>query len=180
MKPFLKHLLKPIMTASMVLFAAAPVFALDGDDEIKPDNPEERIAYEPTNAESAKVERKFPTEAQEIRDAIARHVKNANDKNIDAYMNDFISERIRHADLERDYAQRAMQLAQLKLEIEAIEFDKLARTTATVHTRQMSTYTDEAGKKHRDHAIISYRWMKDATDGVWRIAFTERRRIVAE
>lgn len=179
MKTISKYFIFGLAAVIFGLCAAAPGFALDGDDEIKPDNPEERIADEATTAESAKIEAKFPQEAQEIREAIARHVKNANDKNLDAYMADFISERIRYPEIERKYAERAMSLTDLKLDVHTIEFSNLTRAAATVHTRQISTYTDETGQKQIDDAIISYRWLKDAKDGVWRVAFTERRRLTA-
>ena len=63
--------------------------------------------------------------------------------------------------------------------VSSIEFSQLSRTAATVHTRQISTYADEAGQNRVDDVIISYRWLKDAKDGVWRVAFTERRRVAA-
>jgi hypothetical protein len=94
-------------------------------------------------------------------------------------MADFIAERIKYPELERNYAARAMGLMDLKLDVKAVEFSLLTRTSATVHTRQISTYTDETGQKRMDDAIISYRWLKDAKDGVWRVAFTERRRFQA-
>lgn len=179
MKIFSKYFIFGFVAVIFGLCSALPAFALDGDDEIKPDNPEERIADKATTAESAKVEAKFPQEAKEIRDAIALHVQNANSKNLDAYMADFIAERIKYPELERNYAARAMGLMDLKLDVKAVEFSQLTRTSATVHTRQISTYIDETGQKRMDDAIISYRWLKDAKDGVWRVAFTERRRFQA-
>ena len=152
---------------------ASPAFAVDLDDDVTPDT-QEHIASEPDNAKSNEVEATFPDEAAAIREAVARHVRHANTRDLDGYMGDFLKERIRYYDAEVAYAKRAMALADLQIQIQHISFTKLSRTAATIHTRQISTYTDDHGNPVRHDAIISYRWIKDANDGVWRIAFTER------
>lgn len=157
MKSLSKYFIFGLAAVLFALCTATPVFALDGDDEIKPDNAEEKIADEATTAESAKIESKYPQEAKEVREAIARHISNANSKNLEAYMSDFISERMKYPELEKKYAERAMSQTGLKLDIRAIEFSQLSRTSATVHTRQLSTYTDEGGQNRMDDVIISYR-----------------------
>ena len=156
-------------------------WAVDLDDDIKPDTTE-HITYnsqDSTTSQSAEIEKKFPEEAKQVRDALQRHISHANSLDLDGYLSDFLPEKVRYPDLERDYAKRAMELKDLKLEIHSIEFQKLNRTSATVHTRQIASYTDDAGSKIVDDAIISYRWIKDANDQVWRIAFTERKRLVS-
>lgn len=171
-------------TLISILFMAisVPAFAVDLDDDLKPDT-NEHIVYEASatsTAQSAEVEKKFPEEAAQVREAIQHHLNHANTLDIEGYLSDFLPERVRDLELDRDYAQRAMALKGLKLEIHSIEFAKLNRTSATVHTQQIASYVDESGNKIVDDAIISYRWLKDANDQIWKIAFTERKRLVTE
>ena len=176
----MRNLLFPALILSLLF--SAPAFAIDLDDDIKPDD-EEHITYNATTStteQSKQVESTFPDEAKEIRDAIARHLDHANSRDIEGYLGDFLPERVRYPELDRDYAQRAMAQKDLKLVIKSIEFQNLTRTTATIHTRQIATYIDDKGNHIVDDAIISYRWIKDANDQIWKIAFTERRRINAE
>ncbi|MBQ9395124.1 MAG: hypothetical protein IJU23_06350 [Proteobacteria bacterium] len=171
-----------ILAIPLSLFIATPALAIDLDDDIKPDD-EEHITYNAsssTTEQSRQVEAKFPDEAKEIRDAIARHLGHANSRDLEGYLSDFLPERVRYPELDREYAQRAMAQKDLKLEIKSIEFQSLTRTSATIHTRQIATYINDKGQNVVDDAIISYRWIKDANDQIWKIAFTERRRITAE
>lgn len=161
-------------------FVSSSAFAVDRDDDLAADN-NEHIGYDANSSQaqnqSESVESKYPEEAKEVREALAHHLEHANTLNLDAYMDDFKPERMRYPELNREYAERAMALKNLKLEIKAIEFQKLTRTSATVHTRQISSYVDESGHTQTDDAIISYRWLKDTDTGKWRIGFTERRRL---
>lgn len=167
---------------SFSLFFSCPALAIDLDDDIKPDDAE-HIAYNADASaadQSQKVESKFPDEAKEVREAIARHLNHANSLDLDGYLSDFLPERVRYPELDREYAQNAMAQKNLKLEIKSIEFQSLNRTSATVHTRQISSYINDKGEHTLHDAIISYRWVKDANDQVWKIAFTERKRLAAE
>lgn len=166
-----------------VLFAAslaaipATVYAIDRDDDVKTES-EDSISYQQAaSTASAALETKYPQKTKEIRDAHALHIKHALDKDIDAYMNDFNLERMRFPDLEREYAQRAMNLPNLQIEVKAVEFSEITLNSVTIHTRQITRYTDEAGMPQIDDAIISYRWVRDAHSQAWKIAFTERRRL---
>lgn len=177
----MKKTLIPALALICLLSLPLHAFAVDRDDDLAADT-SEHIGYDTNSAAenmSAKVEAEFPDEAKEVRAALERHLMHANTKDLDGYMSDFMSERMRYPELNKEYAQRAMALKDLKLEVKAIEFQKLTRIAATVHTRQISTYKDESGKPQTDDVIISYRWLKDSKDGVWRIAFTERRRLTA-
>ena len=168
-----------VFAAAAVLVMTGTAWAVDKDDDLKPDD-SEHIGYDAnaiTPNQASEVEAKFPDEAKAVREALARHVAHANQRQIEAYLGDFLKERIRYPELERKYAERAFALESLELTIKAIEFQKLTRTTATIHTRQISKYTDEQGIPRVDDVIISYRWVKDAADGVWRIAYTERKRL---
>ena len=175
----------PPFSVSFLLFSSlcmtSPALAIDLDDDIAPDT-EEHISYQAAaNIPSDNTyEKQFPQEAKEVRAALDNHFLHANAKDLDAYMSDFLPERIRYMDLERDYASRAMALQNLKLELKAVEFQKLSRTAATIHTRQITSYLDASGQPQIDDAIISYRWIKDSNDGIWKIAFTERRRLTKE
>ena len=176
----LRNLIFGLGAAIFTLCAAAPIAsAIDRDDDLKPDE-NEKISYtgEESSEKSAEIESKFPTQAKEVREFIANHVAHAQNHEIDNYMNDFNADRIRHPELEREYAQRAMALKDLNLQLVAIEFVQLSEKSATVHTRQISSYTNDKGQKVVDDAIISYRIQK--RDNAWKIAFTERRRLVAE
>lgn len=163
------------------LFLLMPsAYAVDLDDDIKPDN-NEHIAYSAdANAvnQTSEIEKKYPTEAAEIREALQRHIAHANTLDLEGYLSDFLPERVRYPELDRDYAKRAMAQKNLKLEIHSIEFSKLSRTSATVHTRQIASYINDEGIQTTDDAIISYRWLKDANDQVWKIAFTERKHLI--
>lgn len=153
--------------------------AVDADDDIKPDE-SERINFDAnvTTAQSAEIESKLPEEAKAIREVIQHHIDHATSKDLDAYMEDFVQDRLRYPELEREYAQRAMALKDLKLDLRAIEFVQLTNHSATVYTRQISSYTDDHNQKIIDDAIISYRMIK-ADNKSWKIAFTERKRLVA-
>ncbi len=154
--------------------------AVDLDDDVSPDT-QERIGYDSANDQSvSEDEAKYPAEAKEVRAAIERHLSHVDAKDLNGYMSDFLKERMRYEALEREYAARALSLKDLKVVVKAVEFQKLSRTAATVHTRQITSYVDETGHPTVDDAIISYRWIKDANDGIWKIAFTERRRLTAE
>lgn len=167
------------LICSFLLIFPAEVFGVDRDDDVKIENGDS-IAYAQTApTDSDAVEAKFPDEAKEIRAAHAKHVQNAVRKDIDAYMNDFNADRMRYPELEREYAQRAMNLKNLQIEVKAIEFSELTRTSATIHTRQITQYDDDSGIAHIDDAIISYRWIRSGSDP-WKIAFTERRRLTAQ
>ena len=166
--------MKRILIAIAIFIAA---FAVDRDDDVKIES-EDSIAYQQSSSvASSEIEAKFPKEAKEIRAAHALHVKHAIDKDVDAYMDDFKLERMRYPELEREYAQRAMNLDRLQIEVKAVEFSEITSTSATIHTRQVTRYDDETGTTHIDDAIISYRWIKDANANAWKIAFTERRRL---
>ena len=163
------------------LCAAVPLaLATDSDDDIKPEE-NEKITFDgkETTAESEEIEAKFPEEAKAVRAALANHLAQVASRDLDGYMNDFASERMRYPELEREYAQRAMALKNLVVELKAMEFAHLNRTSATVHTRQISTYIDDDGKKVIDDAIISYRLISNG-NSVWKIAFTERKRLIAQ
>ena len=163
-----------------VLSCAPAAFAVDRDDDIAPDT-EEHINYdESTNksAESQKLEAQFPAEAKEVQKALEAHINHANTRDLDGYMGDFIADKMKYPELEREYAQRAMALKDLKLEVRAVEFTQLTKTAATVHTRQISRYTDDSGHAHVEDAVISYRWLKSGN--TWHISFTERKHLVAE
>ncbi len=171
--------MKRILIAIAIFIAATPAtaFAVDRDDDVKIES-EDSIAYQQSSSvASSEIEAKFPKEAKEIRAAHALHVKHAIDKDVDAYMDDFKLERMRYPELEREYAQRAMNLDRLQIEVKAVEFSEITSTSATIHTRQVTQYDDETGTTHIDDAIISYRWIKDANANAWKIAFTERRRL---
>lgn len=175
-----RNILLGLGAAIFSLCALAPLAsAVDKDDDIKPDD-NEKIAYngEESSEKSAEIENKYPTQAQEVREFILSHVTHAQNRELERYIADFMADRIRYPELEREYAQRAMNLKDLKLELLAMEFVQLNSTTATVHTRQLSTYTNDHNQKVVDDAIISYRLIK--SDNGWKIAFTERRRLVAE
>lgn len=168
-------------TAIFSLCAAVPLaMAVDADDDIKPDE-NEKITFDgqETTAESAEIEAKFPNEAKAVRETLNQHISHVTKRDLDGYMNDFAPERMRYPELEREYAQRAMALKDLVVEVKAIEFAHLNRTSATVHTRQISTYINDDGKKVIDDAIISYRLIPGKDSG-WKIAFTERKRLVAQ
>ena len=147
------------------------------------------LQFGPFRAERGKHFRRYATKTkrflshqqQEVTamvDAVNQfHVKHAVDKDVDAYMDDFKLERMRYPELEREYAQRAMNLDRLQIEVKAVEFSEITSTSATIHTRQVTQYDDETGTTHIDDAIISYRWIKDANANAWKIAFTERRRL---
>ena len=174
---------KLIFACAAALFSLCSLvplaMAVDADDDIKPDDNENlMLDTNVTTAQSAEIETKFPEEAKAIREAIQRHIEHATSKNLDAYMEDFIIDRIRYPELEREYAQRAMALKDLKLDMRAIEFVQLTKKSATVYTRQISSYTDENNNKIIDDAIISYR-MIHVNNNSWKIAFTERKRLVA-
>ena len=176
----IRNILFGVGSLIFALCAAAPLaVAVDKDDDLKPED-NEKIAFTGTESseKSAEIESKFPTQAKEVREFIIQHVEHAQKHELDNYMADFMAERMRYPDLERDYAKRAMALKDLKLELLAMEFVQLNATTATVHTRQLSSYTNDNGQKIVDDAIISYRLIKNGD--VWKIAFTERRRLVAE
>ena len=176
----MKQLFFLAMVLGGCLMWTTPAWAIDRDDDVRADD-DEHIAYEASSSqESAKIEAKFPDEALAIRQAIERHVDHANTRNIDGYMADFLAERLRNPEIERKYATKAMALKDLNLSVHAIEFAALSRTAATVHTRQIASYSLDDGQKHIDDAIISYRWIKDSNDGQWKIASTERRRLTAE
>lgn len=171
--------MKRILIAIAIFIVATPAtaFAVDRDDDVKIES-EDSIAYQQSSSvASSEIEAKFPKEAKEIRAAHALHVKHAIDKDVDAYMDDFKLERMRYPELEREYAQRAMNLDRLQIEVKAVEFSEITSTSATIHTRQVTQYDDETGTTHIDDAIISYRWIKDANANAWKIAFTERRRL---
>lgn len=166
--------------AIFTLCAVAPLaLAVDADDDIKPDDGEKiEVDVNVTSEQSRELEAKFPTEAAAVRTVIQNHVDHASKKDLDAYMADFVAERIRYPELERDYAKRAMALKDLKLELRAVEFAQLSRNSATVLTRQISSYTDDQGKPVVDDAIISYKVILNGGK-TWKIAFTERKRLVA-
>lgn len=175
--------IKVVALISASLFILVPcAYAVDLDDDIKPDS-NEHIAYDTTNNavnQTSEVEKKYPDEAKEVREAIERHLNHANTLDLEGYLADFLPERVRYPELDRDFAQRAMAQKDLKLEIHSIEFTKLSRTSATVHTRQIATYIDDQGIQTTDDAIISYRWIKDANDQIWKIAFTERKHLISK
>ena len=179
----MKLLQKVLFGLGVVVFslcASAPlVWAVDKDDDLRPDE-NDKIGYtgHESSAQSAEIENQFPAQAQEIRLFITEHVAHAQNRDIDKYMADFMAERMRYPELEREYAERAMALKGLKLELLAMEFVQLSATSATVHTRQLSEYINDAGQKVVDDAIISYRVLKN--NDAWKIAFTERRRLVAD
>lgn len=174
------RIMKTFLRFFAILFTASfPIhaFAVDTDDDVKPDT-DERIAYDQTTTQaSADIEAKFPVQAQEVRAALDAHISHATQKNLDAYMEDFVKDRMRYPELEREYAARAMALKDLTLDLKAIEFAALSATSATIHTRQISKYKDDSNLAVVDDAIISYRWIKDSKTGKWQIAFTERRRL---
>ena len=179
MKAF-RHILFGVGSLIFVLCAAAPLaVAVDSDDDVRSDD-NEKISFSGADSsdKSAEIESKFPSQASEVREFLAHHIEHAQNRDLDAYMADFLADRMRYPDLERDYAKRAMALKDLKLELLAMEFVQLNATTATVHTRQLSSYTNDNGQKIVDDAIISYRILKNGD--IWKIAFTERRRLVAE
>ena len=174
-----RFLFAALLCIAMTMFIPV-AFAVDKDDDIAPDS-DEHISYSEDSTKSAKsaeLEAKFPDEAKEVQEALAAHLNHANSRDIDGYMSDFIPDRMRFPELEREYAQRAMALKDLKLEVHAVEFALLTRTAATIHTRQISRYIDDSGKVHVEDAIISYRWLK--SDNSWKIAFTERKHLIAE
>ena len=168
-----------IVFAAAVMCLTGTAWAVDKDDDLKPDD-SEHIGYDASALspdQASEVESKFPEESKAVREALARHIAHANGRQLEAYLDDFLKERIRYPELERSYAERVMALEGLELTVKAVEFQKLTRTTATIHTRQISKYVDEKGLPRTDDVIISYRWIKDANDGVWRISFTERKRL---
>ena len=177
----IKHIIPFAAAFCLAMLMIIPMaFAVDKDDDIAPDS-NEHIAYNANatkSAQSAELEAKFPTEAKEVQAAFEAHLNHANTRDLDGYMGDFIADRMRYPDLEREYAQRAMALKDLHLEIHAVEFAQLTKNAATIHTRQISRYTDDTGKAHVEDAIISYRWLKNGN--TWKIAFTERKHLVAE
>jgi len=157
----------------------SPLLAQDKDDELKPtDHP--KLSFDPhaSPESSASLENQFPEQAAEIRAFIAAHVSRAHARDIDGYMSDFVPTRLRHPEIQRDYAERAMALEDLQLSLVAIEFQQIQPRSATLHTRQIATYRDEHGQPVVDDAIISYRLQK--TDSQWQIQFTERRRLAVE
>lgn len=162
----------------LLFFAGARAYALDRDDDVGQDT-QEHILYEASGA-GAEIEAKYPEEAARVREALLRHVRHANGRDLDGYMSDFLPERVRYPEEERAYAARAMSLDGLEIEVRAIEFSGLTRTSATVHTRQLSRYRDAAGRAVVDDAVVSYRFLRDSRDGEWRIAFSERRRLGAK
>ena len=166
--------------ALFTLCAAVPLaMATDSDDDIKPDD-NEKINFDgkETTDQSAVIESKFPSEAAAVRALINDHLAHVAKHDLDGYINDFVPDRMRYPELEREYAQRAMSLKDLHIELKAIEFANLSRSSATVHTRQISSYINDAGQKVVDDAIISYRMI--TTGKTWKIAFTERRRLKAQ
>ncbi len=176
----IRNILFGLGAAVFSLCALAPLAsAVDKDDDIKPDDTE-KIAYNgnESSEKSAEIESKFPAQAKEVREFILSHVAHAQNRELEKYIGDFMADRIRYPELEREYAQRAMNLKDLKLELLAMEFVQLNNTSATVHTRQLSSYTNDHDQKVVDDAIISYRLLKSGDE--WKIAFTERRRLVAE
>ena len=177
---FKRSFLFAIALCISAIVAVPMAFAVDKDDDITPDS-NEHIAYDADSTkstQSAELEAKFPAEAKEVQAALEAHLNHANTRDLDGYMSDFVVDRMRYPDLEREYAQRAMALKDLHLEIHAVEFALLTKSAATIHTRQISSYVDENGKSHVEDAIISYRWLKNGND--WKIAFTERKHLVAE
>ena len=177
------------MRSKILFFFAAAVFTLcaavplamatDSDDDIKPDD-NEKISFDgkETTEQSAVIESKFPAEAAAIRSLLNGHIDHVSKRDLDGYMNDFVQERMRYPELEREYAQRAMALKALHVEVKAIEFANLSRSSATVHTRQISSYINDSGQKIVDDAIISYRLVTIGKN--WKIAFTERRHLTAQ
>lgn len=174
------------MKKFMILFAVAAIawmpnaYAVDKDDDIKQDT-DEHIAYDEneTLGASAKLEKQFPKEAEQIKTALNNHIMHAQTRDLDAYLADFLKDRVRYPEQAKEYAQRAMALKDLELKLLAVEFATLTPQNATVHTRQVTSHTDENGNTIVDDAIISYRWIKDAADHTWKIGFTERRRLSA-
>lgn len=156
-------------------------YAVDKDDDIKQDT-DEHIAYDENKTldTSAKLEKKFPHDAAQVKEALNNHILHAQTRDLDAYLADFFKDRVRYPDLAREYAQRAMALKNLEIKLLAVEFATLTPQNATVHTRQVTSHTDNNGNTIVDDAIISYRWIKDAADNTWKIGFTERRRLSAQ
>lgn len=168
---------KSFMTGLILLMMSLqPALAQDKDDDLKPD---ETKHLEASDEASTDVEQKNPKVAAELRQFIADHVKHANTKDIDAYMNDFDLSQQKHPELLREYSERAMALPNLKIEVLAIEFAKIQKEAATIHTRQRSSYTNEHGVSVIDDVILSYRLVRDAQHS-WKILFTERRRLSAQ
>ncbi|MBO4351666.1 MAG: hypothetical protein J6A01_12080 [Proteobacteria bacterium] len=177
---FKRSFIFAIALCIVTLVTVPAAFAVDKDDDIAPDS-DEHIAYDANSTKSAKsteLESKFPAEAKEVQAALEAHINHANARDLDGYMSDFVADRMRYPELEREYAQRAMALKDLHLEVHAVEFALLTKSAATIHTRQISRYTDDKGKPHIEDAVISYRWLKNGND--WKIAFTERKHLVAE
>ena len=174
------------MKKLMILFAFASLawapnaYAVDKDDDVKQDT-DEHIAYDEneTLGASAKLEKQFPKEAAQIKEALNNHIMHAQTHDLDAYLADFMPSRVRYPEQAKAYAQRAMALKNLDLKLLAVEFATLTPQNATVHTRQVTSYTDDNGNTIVDDAIISYRWIKDASDNIWKIGLTERRRLSA-
>ncbi len=163
------------LSACIVLALWAPTFALsqDKDDDLKPDQLQ-RI--EAQVSDSAAVEKQHPKAAEEIRIFMNAHFEHANALDMEAYLNDIYLEKQSRPDLIKDYTKRAFALKNLHLQLLSIEFAEIQRRSATVHTRQRSTYISESGENVVDDVIVSYKLMRD-DNNAWKILLTERRRL---
>jgi len=158
---------------ALILLAPGNLFAQDKDDDLKPDQTQ-RI--EAQVSDSAAVEKQNPTAAAEIRAFLNAHLEHANALDVDAYVSDIYLEKQRRPDLIKDYTKRAFGLKNLRLQLLSIEFAQIQERAATIHTRQRSTYTSEAGENVVDDVIVSYKLMRDDSNA-WKILLTERRRL---
>lgn len=153
-------------------------FGQDKDDELRPDETEHMADVKTTAGASAELESKHPEASSQIRAFLSGHMLHANSKDVDAYLSDFLTERVRRPDLQREYVERAMGLKDLSMRLVSIEFAQIQASSAIVHTRQISTYQNEAGEKVVDEVMLSY-WLVLDQENAWKILSTERRRLSA-
>lgn len=163
------------LSALLFLSCVQPVMAQDKDDELKPD---ETKRLDTADEPGVGIEQTDPEAAAEVRKFLIEHIAHANQKDIEAYMGDFDLSQQKQPEHLREYSERAMALPNLKIEILAIEFAKLQKQAATVHTRQRSSYTNAQGVTVIDDVILSYRFVRN-DQNAWKILFTERRRLSA-
>lgn len=126
-----------------------------------------------SSSQSNQLVEKNPELAKSVETFIRNHYQHANEKQFEAYMNDF-SSNIAEKPAHQNYARKVMDLPGLKIDLRAIEYQELLPKSAIVHAHQRTQYY--VGEYFEDvDSIISFRlrWVENE----WKIIYSERKRL---
>ena len=156
------------------ILGASTVYAQNidkiNDDELQ--KLEQKHAEIQSTKKSSKDTPKFDTKiTTKLEKTILNHCENANQKNIDNYMADFVDD-IKNSPEHKAYAKRAMELKELTLICDNFQVQELFPASALVHYRQISAYKI-GNEKYIDNIILSLRLKKENDN--WKIYYSERK-----